>query len=168
MSVMPSPLKSPVPATDHVVGMFPTAAVDATVVPFMNQIEVLPRLSYHGMSVIPPPFKSPVPITIQEVDTTPNDADDSTSAPLISHRARWLVLSRQRMSPKPSEIARASDRPLVGTLPTARDCEICVPFMNQIAVFPVWSRHRRSLLPSPLKSRSPTIDQTAGTNRNNA
>src|SRR3981189_2377585 len=37
------------------------------------------------------------------------------------------------------------------------------PFMNQIAVLPLVSRHKRSALPSPLKSPVPTIDQAAGT-----
>src|SRR5262249_5665964 len=40
---------------------------------------------------------------------------------------------------------------------------ICTPFMNQIAVSPPVSRHSRSALPSPSKSRCPTIDQLVGT-----
>src|SRR5258708_6109386 len=35
--------------------------------------------------------------------------------------------------------------------------------MNQIAVLPLVSRHSQSDLPSPLKSRCPTIDQAGGT-----
>jgi len=35
--------------------------------------------------------------------------------------------------------------------------------MNQIAVLPEVSRHNRSALPPPLKSRCPTIDQVVGT-----
>src|SRR5258706_4293095 len=36
------------------------------------------------------------------------------------------------------------------------------PFMNQIPTLPLVSRHSKSTLPSPLKSRCPTIDQPAG------
>ena len=34
--------------------------------------------------------------------------------------------------------------------------------MNQMEVLPLVSRHSRSALPSPLKSRWPTIDQVLG------
>jgi hypothetical protein len=37
-----------------------------------------------------------------------------------------------------------------------------VPFMNQIALLPLVSRHSRSYLPSPSKSRWPTSDQVRG------
>jgi hypothetical protein len=49
---------------------------------------------------------------------------------------------------------------LVGTTPRIAVCEICVPFMNQIAVAPVLvSRQRISLFPSPSKSSVSPIDQ---------
>src|SRR3974390_1148655 len=51
-SLMPSPLKSPVSATDHVVGTLPTPPVEETVAPFMNQIDVLPLLSRQRMSLL--------------------------------------------------------------------------------------------------------------------
>ena len=41
MSLLPSPLKSPVPAIDQAVGTLPTQAVDETDVPFMNQIATI-------------------------------------------------------------------------------------------------------------------------------
>src|SRR5215467_12106435 len=49
---------------------------------------------------------------------------------------------------------------MMGTFPTpaALGFKILMPFMNQIATLPlVVSRHRTSLLPSPLKSPDPTI-----------
>ena len=49
---MPSPLKSPVAMTDQVGGMFPMPADEATCVPFMNHIAVLPATSRHSRSVV--------------------------------------------------------------------------------------------------------------------
>src|SRR5499425_369096 len=49
---------------------------------------------------------------------------------------------------------------MMGTFPTpaALGFKTLVPFMNQIATLPlVVSRHRTSLLPSPLKSPDPAI-----------
>jgi hypothetical protein len=40
--------------------MLPMLAVDDTVVPFMNQIDVLPLRSRHSRSVVPLPSQSPV------------------------------------------------------------------------------------------------------------
>src|SRR5260370_587859 len=59
-SLLPSPLKSPVPTTDQVVGTFPTAAVLGfkTVVPFISQIATLPLVSRQAMSLLPSPLKS--------------------------------------------------------------------------------------------------------------
>jgi hypothetical protein len=47
----------------------------------------------------------------------------------------------------------------VGTVATPANCVTCVPFMNQIAISPLVSCHRISLLPSPLKSPVSTIVQ---------
>src|SRR5262249_42907650 len=38
----------------------------------------------------------------------------------------------------------------------------CAPFMNQIPTLPLVSRQSKSALPSPSKSRCPTINQPAG------
>src|SRR5260370_34546363 len=61
-SLLPSPLKSPVPTTDQVVGTFPTPAVLGfkTVVPFISQIATLPLVSRQTMSLLPSPLKSSV------------------------------------------------------------------------------------------------------------
>jgi hypothetical protein len=41
--------------TVQLVGMLPTFAVEETVVPFMNQMDVLPLVSRHSMSLVPLP-----------------------------------------------------------------------------------------------------------------
>src|SRR5260370_15616654 len=55
MSHLPSPLKSPVPTMDQVVGRFPTPAVFGfkPVAPFISQIATLPLVSRHAMSLFP-------------------------------------------------------------------------------------------------------------------
>src|ERR1700722_11561385 len=54
---------------------------------------------------------------------------------------------------------------LVGTLPTNElfGFNTAVPFISQIATLPLVSRQSRSALPSPLKSRWPTMDHWPGT-----
>jgi hypothetical protein len=42
--------------TVQVVGMLPTAPVDDTAVPFMNQIDVLPLVSRQNRSLMPSPL----------------------------------------------------------------------------------------------------------------
>src|SRR5258707_10488823 len=76
MSLLPSPLKSPVPTTDQVVGTFPTPAVLGfkTVVPFISQIATLPLVSRQSMSHLPSPLKSPGPTTDQVVGPFPPPA----------------------------------------------------------------------------------------------
>jgi hypothetical protein len=61
----------------------PTPAVEAIEVPFMNHIDVLPRLSRHRMSAMPSPLKSPVATTARVVGTLPSAADDITVAPYL-------------------------------------------------------------------------------------
>jgi hypothetical protein len=46
---------APADWTLQVLGMLPTPAVDTTVVPFMNQIAVLPLASAHMRSLVPLP-----------------------------------------------------------------------------------------------------------------
>src|SRR5215470_17523659 len=88
MSLLPSPLKSPVPTIDHVVGTFPTSAVLGfnTVVPFISQIATLPLVSRQRMSLLPSPLKSPVPTMDQVVGTFPTPAvlGFKTVVPFIS------------------------------------------------------------------------------------
>src|SRR5262250_2185002 len=70
-SLLPSPLKSPVPTMDQVVGTFPTPAVLGfkTVVPFISQIATLPPVSRHTMSLLPLPLKSWVSVSSLVAET---------------------------------------------------------------------------------------------------
>src|SRR5450631_2175456 len=122
MSLLPSPLKSPVPTMDQTVGAFPTNEGSPgfnTLVPFISQITTLPLVSRQRMSLLPSPLKSPVPTMDQTVGTFPTNEGP----------------------------------PGFKTL---------VPFISQITTSPPVSLHRMSLLPSPLKSPVPTMDQTVG------
>jgi len=58
--------------------------------------------------------------------------------------------------------SRRPDRQTVDMLPSPALDATDVPFRNQIAVLPLVSRHSRSDLPSPLKSRCPTIRPGGG------
>jgi hypothetical protein len=57
MSLLPSPLKSPVPTIVQVRGTFATNEVDAfkILVPFISQIATLPVVSCQAMSFLPSP-----------------------------------------------------------------------------------------------------------------
>src|SRR5260221_14036105 len=99
-------------------GRFPTPAAlgFVTLVPFMNQIAMLPLLvSRHRTSLLPSPLKSPDPAILKLVATFPT--------------------------------------------PAALGFKTVVPFISQIAMLPLLSRQGMSHLPSPLKSPVPTIDQ---------
>src|SRR5258707_15851450 len=101
-SLLPSPLKPPVPAIVKVVGTFPTPAVLGfkTVVPFISQIATLPLVSLQRMSHRPSPLKSPVPTMDQVVATVPTPAVSGfkTVVPFISQIATLPLVSRQAMS----------------------------------------------------------------------
>src|SRR5499427_4623797 len=170
-SLLPSPLKSPVPTIDQVVGTFPTPAVLGfkTVVPFISQIARLPRVvSRQRMSHLPSPLKSPVPTMDQLVGTFPTAAvlGFKTVVPFISQMATLPLVSRHRMShlPSPLKSPVPTMDQLVGTFPTAAvlGFKTVVPFISQIATLPLVSRHRMSHLPSPSKSPVPTMDQVVG------
>src|SRR6266852_4690241 len=122
MSHLPSPLKSPVPTIDQVVGTFPTPAVLGfkTVVPFISQIATLPLVSRQRMSHLPSPLKSPVPTIDQAVGTFPTTADCTTCVPFISHTPTLPLVSRKRMShlPSPLKSPVPTMDQVVGTFPT--------------------------------------------------
>src|ERR1700733_906256 len=65
MSLMPSPLKSPVAATDQTADKLPMPELFGfkIVVPFISQITMSPEPSRNRMSLLPSPLKSPVPAT---------------------------------------------------------------------------------------------------------
>ena len=71
MSLLPSPLKSPVSAIVQLVGTLPRCRPETTCVPFINQIATSPLALRHRMSVLPSPLKSPVPTMVQLVGTLP-------------------------------------------------------------------------------------------------
>src|ERR1700722_3453231 len=60
ISLLPSPLKSPVPTIDQAVGTCPTNDVARfkILVPFISQIATLPLVSCHRTSLMPSPLKS--------------------------------------------------------------------------------------------------------------
>src|SRR5215470_14359134 len=165
MSLLPSPLKSPVSTMDQVVATFPTPAAlkFKTVVPYISQIATSPVLaSRQRMSVEPLPSKSPVPTMTQLSGTTPILALAATPRPnTCQTTSAPVLLSRQNTLPRRStaEIVQ-----LAGTAPSDPACWIERPSSSQIATVPVLlSRQRMSPLPSRLKSAVPTIDQLAGT-----
>src|SRR5215471_6153619 len=154
MSDLPSPLKSPDPATLKLVATFPTPAVSGfkTVVPFISQIAMLPVLSRHRTSLLPSPLKSPVPTIDQVVGTFPTPAvlGFKTVVPFISQIAILpLVVSRQRMShlPSPLKSPVPTMDQLVGTVPTPAVAafKTVVPFISQIATLPLVSLQGMSL-----------------------
>ena len=78
MSLLPSPLKSPVPMIDHLVATLPRPADDETVAPFMNHIARLPLVSRQRRSALAvavevagsddrPRGRSPLPTPADEV-----------------------------------------------------------------------------------------------------
>src|SRR5258708_17646287 len=97
-------------------GRFPTLAAlgFVTLVPFMNQIAMLPLVvSRHRTSLLPSPLKSPDPKILKLVVTFPT--------------------------------------------PAVLGFKIVVPFTNQIAMLPLVSFPTTYLLPSPFKSWELTI-----------
>src|SRR5262249_61469478 len=62
MSLLPSPLKSPVPATVHGLGTEPGEPPPITLAPLSSQISACPVMVwYQRRSLIPSPLKSPGP-----------------------------------------------------------------------------------------------------------
>src|SRR5262245_7484460 len=102
MSALPSPLKSPVPITDQLVGTIPSVTDCCTDSPLLSQIAILPELSRHRMSALPSPLKSTKPATCQDTGMLPRPPAALTVAPFISHTAMSPVdVLRHRMSPLP-------------------------------------------------------------------
>src|SRR5260370_476929 len=98
MSPLPSPLKSPVPATDQPAIIAPTPAGVACA-PFMNQIPTLPLVSRHSKSALPSPLKSRCPTIDQPAGPAPTPAgvtctpfiSPTPGVPLPSPKARSLL-----------------------------------------------------------------------------
>src|ERR1700722_5873602 len=98
MALVPSPLKAPVPNTDHEVGTLPSITGAPACGPSMNQIAVLPLVSRHSRSALPSPLKSRCPTIDHVVGTLPNPWDVNTFAPFMSQIAMLPLVSCQAMS----------------------------------------------------------------------
>ena len=142
-----SPLKSPVPTTDHAVGILPIPALGRNLSSVHEPDRDVSPVCCCATNdrLLPSPSKSPVPATDQLAGTLPIPPDDATVVPLISHIARLPLLSCHRMSPLPSP----SKSPVATTVHVVRDIadapgrrDLC-PFMNHIAVLPLVSRHNK-------------------------
>src|ERR1700728_3744587 len=101
ISLLPSPLKSPVSATAHTVDRFPTDELFGfkIVVPLISQIAKSPLVSSQRMSDIPSPLKSPTPTTDQLVDRLPRPEEFGFKivVPFISQIEMSPAVSRHRM-----------------------------------------------------------------------
>src|SRR5260221_3871709 len=67
MSLLPSPLKSPVSTIDQVVGADPRPTDIMNSAASISHTATAPLASRHRMSLLPSPLESPVPITDQVV-----------------------------------------------------------------------------------------------------
>ena len=78
ISLLPSPLKSPVPAICQSFPGVPTKALDWMLKPFINHIATAPEMCRHRISLLPSPLKSPVPAICQSLSAVPK----SSAAPV--------------------------------------------------------------------------------------
>src|SRR5258706_15471011 len=84
MSLLPSPLKSPVSMIDQVVGAEPTPADWVTCAPFISHTATLPLVSRQTMSLLPSPLKSRDLASNNIVGAYTTPLDGRTCIPLIS------------------------------------------------------------------------------------
>src|SRR6516162_6616749 len=113
----------------------------------MNQIATAPLVVVQRMSLLPSPLMSPIPATFHvAVGTVPRFPTPMMVPPFMSHTTRTPLVCCHRMSPMPSPLKSPvpTTLQLGGMLPRLADERIDVPFMNQIAVFPLESRHSQS------------------------
>src|SRR5262245_41491981 len=171
MSVLPSPLKSPVPLGNQSVVAVPGEPPPMTLAPSISQIKICPlMLLYQMMSALPSLLTSPVPMSSQLFigGTVPAEPlAGSTVVPFISQITTCPVMVLcQRMSPlwSPLKSPVAWTNQPNGTTPIEPPPMTFVPFSSQITASPVLPlRQRMSAKPSPLKSRWPTMPQSVGT-----
>jgi len=102
MSPLPSPLKSPVPATDQPAIIAPTPA-GVAFAPFMNKSPHLPLMSRHSKSALPSPLKSRCPTIDQPAGPVPTPAG-VTCTPFISHTPVLPLPSPKAISLLPSPL----------------------------------------------------------------
>src|SRR6266849_2775275 len=103
MSLLPSPLKSPVSLIDQRGDAAePTPAAPVTCAPFISQIATSPVLVFcQRMSPLPSPLKSAVPAIDHTAGTVPTPADWVTWTPFKNHIATLPLTSRQSRSALP-------------------------------------------------------------------
>src|ERR1700677_3904167 len=87
MSLLPSPLKSPVPSTCQLGPGLATTADWLIWPPLISQTATLPLSFCSAMSVLPSPLKSPTPSTCQEGPGLATTSPDRSVAPCICHTA---------------------------------------------------------------------------------
>src|SRR5450631_3984386 len=106
MSDMPSPLRSPEPATCQAAPLAgPTIAADEIVEPFISQAAAWPDVLPQMRSALPSPLRSPTAFTDQ-VDPLagPMAAAEVMLVPFISHSTAWPEVFCTMMSAKPSPL----------------------------------------------------------------
>ncbi len=90
---------------DQFVATLPSDTDEATAPPFIFQSARLPALSRHRIAL------PRLPTIDQSVETLATSTAEDIAAPFISQTATLPLLSRQRMSPLPSLLKGAGDRP---------------------------------------------------------
>src|ERR1700730_8492883 len=106
ISLLPSPLKSAVPAMTQLLAIVAISGLDVIWVPFISQSASDPALELlHRISLCPCSLKSPIPAMIQLVGTWSKTGLAVTCVPSISQNATdSSVAFRQRMSLLPSPL----------------------------------------------------------------
>ena len=154
MSLLPSPLKSPVPTMFQVGGTLPTRPPDEMVAPFISHTATLPLLSRQRMSPMPSPLKSPTPTTDQVVGMLPTAAGRADRRAVHEpHRGVAAGVVPQQVGLAVAvEVALADDRPGGGHAADAARRRHRRPVHQPERDIAAASRQTMSLMPSPLKS----------------
>ena len=129
MSLMPSPLKSPVPSICQFSGTLPSELAWRSTPSFMAQIAVLPASLRHNRSLLPSPLKSPVPAMVQLVGTVPSELPCRIAVSFMSQIAVTPASLRQTMSLMPSPLK--SDA-VVPPRTLSENCNLSTP--NNVSV----------------------------------
>src|SRR5262249_29470319 len=150
----PSPLKSPVPAIVHGLGIEPGEPMPITAVPLSSHTATWPLVLSHRTSPLPSPLKSPVPATVQVAAPVPGEPPPTTVLPFISQITSCPPVLRQRMSakPSPSKSRWPTIDQLLAAEPGEPPAHAVVPLIIHVATWPLVCRQRMSLIHSPLKS----------------
>src|SRR5262245_13527744 len=154
MSLMRSPLKSPVPARLQPAGNAPTGTAPFIVPLAFISHAAMPLLVLlnQRMSQTPSPSKSPVPATVQSIGNEPTPtAEPSPPEPFMYQIATAVPPPRNRTSPIPSPLKSPVPtmfQAVVG-LPSPLAAVMVAPFISHSAMLPSLARNRRSAIPSP-------------------